>query len=120
MTKRVREKIEPETHTLLHFALKLHNHKSQEMNIIQMSSDEILMYVMSYIRSECERGLFFSPLIFSDTLSSSIVCLSAIEFGYSVEYLCGHTHCTRRSVEMNPQSTTNGDEESGGDGKKMR
>lgn len=88
VTKRVREKIEPETHTLLHFALKLHNHKSQEMNIIQMSSDEILMYVMSYIRSECERGLFFSPLIFSDTLSSSIVCLSAIEFGYSVEYLC--------------------------------
>ena len=50
------------SHTVL-FALKLHNHKSREMNIIQMSSDEILMYVMSYIRSECVFFLYVFLLI---------------------------------------------------------
>lgn len=50
------------SHTVL-FALKLHNHKSREMNIIQMSSDEILMYVMPYIRTECVFFLYTFLLI---------------------------------------------------------
>lgn len=65
-------------------ALKLHNHKSLEMNIIQMSSDEILMYVMSYIRFECDvLTIFF--VCFSLSLSVCLcftfsVSLSVIHF----------------------------------------
>ena len=73
------EEIEPVRYTVcVLFALKLHNHKSQEMNIIQMSSDEILMYVMSYIRFECAFFLIrsVSTLLHSSfCFHPSFVCL---------------------------------------------
>lgn len=63
-------------------ALKLHNHKSLEMNIIQMSSDEILMYVMSYIRFECDvLTIFF--VCFSLSVCLPLFHFLSLSFCYS-------------------------------------
>lgn len=85
-TESVSKRLKKKCHTVL-FALKLHNHKSREMNIIQMSSDEILMYVMSYIRCEC--------VFFSSSYSSS---WSRIHRLFVCDRVWSHFKCIRAHI----------------------